>query len=390
MKTNNYTDDPISPKDLDTIRKFLGFEDTNFVNQAKFCHLDPKFDFQNIDLAHVDFSNCDLRGFNFAGADLRGAFGVNVTWEVDDPIFDGADTSDSMFSHRLVQEKYFREHPDDSDLVDRLSAEYWANVIVQVDDLLQAEKDRDRAEKIAAAIFDKHKDPTVRMNILLFMRITTENSQDHKDFIFDTLTRYWKDTAVTLSGLRALNVFYIDQRDAFNWFLKYLEHPNSDVRKTAFRGAVRSARFSEGIKQILAYIRTCADSAQRRAFVGSAAGTISSQVRSSLYNYVDQTYFDFEEILTQTSVSTWNAEEFRNFRSRNESLKIDAATDTFFHRRLNLIGKFGSRFGLYFKYQKKNGAPIIELGRTEVDVAKSLPPQTTASALHQTSLPQSS
>jgi hypothetical protein len=345
------------------MKKFLDYEDTNFVNQAKFCRLDPANDFQNLDLAQVDFSNCDLRGFNFSSADLRGAFGVNVIWDVDDPIFDGADTADSLFSHRLAQEKYFREHPEDSDLVDRLSREYWANVIVLVDNLLQAEKDKDRGTKIAAAIFDKHNDPTVRMNILLFMRITTENSRDHKIFIFDTLTRYWKDTPVTLSGLRALNVFYINDKDAFNWLLKYLEHPSADVRKTAFRGVVRSYRFAEGIRPIQLYIRTCDDSAQRRAFVGSAAAMISTQVRSALYNYGDQSYFDFEELLNESSVSAWNEEEFRSFRVRNENMKIDAVRETFFHRRLNLIGKFGSRFGFYFKYQKRPGMPIIELGR---------------------------
>jgi uncharacterized protein YjbI with pentapeptide repeats len=107
----------LGSNELETIKRVLNFEDTNFVNQARSCGLDPATDFQNLDLSDVDFSNCDLRGFNFSGADLRGSFGANVIWEVDDPIFKGAETSNSLFSYRLSDEQYFRDtgwSPDDT------------------------------------------------------------------------------------------------------------------------------------------------------------------------------------------------------------------------------------------------------------------------------------
>jgi uncharacterized protein YjbI with pentapeptide repeats len=117
LKTTNYTDDLLGPKQLETIKRLLNLEDTNFVDQVRFCGLDPATDFQNLDLSDVNFSNCDLRGFNFSGADLRGSFGVNVIWEVDDPIFKGAEIADSLFSYRLSDEQDFRDtgwSPDDT------------------------------------------------------------------------------------------------------------------------------------------------------------------------------------------------------------------------------------------------------------------------------------
>lgn len=374
MRTTDYIDDPISRDYLERIPQLLDLEDTNFVTLAKFCGLDPAVDFQNLDLGEVDFSDCDLRGFNFSGSDLRGCYGVNVRWEVDDPIFDGADIDDSMFAHQLAQAKYFQDNPDELEVVDRLSTDYWANVIIRVDELLQ-DRASDRGARIARALFDKSRDASVRMNILLFMRVTTRQSSEHKAFIFDILSQYAHDVSVILICLRAMNVFYVNDRTAFSWLLKFLAHSDGEIRRTAFSGIVRSRRFMEGIQQAKTYVVAHGDSPQRRAFVGAAAGGINSRVKSALYNWQNKCYYDFRETLTPMSVLSWNEEEFRLFKiGRNTSAiyeKVERdgqdplARKTFFMRKLNLIGKFGERYGLFFKYQQTAKAPIIELGRAD-------------------------
>ncbi|WP_439402598.1 pentapeptide repeat-containing protein [Bradyrhizobium sp. DASA03068] len=369
MKTTDYTDDPISREYLERIPRLLDLEDTNFVNQAKFCGLDPATDFQNLDLCEVDFSDCDLRGFNFSGSDLRGCYGVNVRWEVDDPIFDGADTDDSLFSHRLGQEGYFQDHPEELDVVNRLSVDYWANVIIRVEELLQ-DKASDRGAMIARALFDKSTDPTVRMNILLFMKVTTEHSRDHKLFIFDILSGYKNDPTVTLAAIRALNVFYGDERDAFNWLIKCLNHPSREVRRTAFLGALRSGRIKEGLNQIMSYVREHADSAQRRAFVGVTSRLISSLVNSAVYNWRDKCFYDYHQVLSTSDVMAWNPEEFRSFEGRHTRKASGLLVKAFLKRRLNLIGKFGERYGFFFRYQEKANGPILVLGGSEVELSE--------------------
>ncbi|AMA60128.1 pentapeptide repeat-containing protein [Bradyrhizobium sp. CCGE-LA001] len=371
MKTTDYTDDPISREYLKRIPQLLDLEDTNFVTQAKFCGLDPAEDFQNLDLGEVDFSNCDLRGFNFSGSDLRGCYGVNVRWEVDDPIFDGADTDDSLFSHRLTQERYFQEHPDELEVVDRLSIDYWANVIIRVEEFLQ-DKASDRGAMIARALFDRSRDPTVRMNILLFMKVTTEHSRDHKLFIFDILSGYESDPTVTLAAVRALNVFYGDDRDAFNWLLKYLDHSSREVRRAAFLGALRSDRIKDGLPRIISYVKDQADSAQRRAFVGVASRLISSQINSAVYNWRDKCFYDFHDVLSTSDVLAWNNEEFRLFEGRHTKQAAGVLVKTFLKRRLNLIGKFGERYGFHFRYQEKPNGPVVVLGAKDVQLAESL------------------
>ncbi|MHB0784400.1 pentapeptide repeat-containing protein [Bradyrhizobium sp. 5.13L] len=374
MKTTDYTDDPINPAYLDRIPRLLDLEDTNFVNQAKFCGLDPATDFQNLDLCDVDFSDCDLRGFNFSGSDLRGSYGVNVRWEVDDPIFDGADTDDSIFAHRLAQANYFQQNPDELEVVDRLSTDYWANVIIRVDELLQ-DRASDRGAQIARALFDRSKDASVRMNILLFMRVTTTQSSQHKVFIFDILSQYTHDVSVILVCLRAMNVFYVHDRTAFSWLLRFLAHPDGEIRRIAFRGIVRSRRFMEGIEQARSYVVARGDSPQRRAFVGAAAAGINSRVESAVYNWRNKCFYDFLETLTPLSVLSWDEEEFRRFKvgrnsgATSEKAERDdqdaSAQKAFFMRRLNLIGKFGKRYRLFFKYQQTARSPIVELGRAD-------------------------
>ncbi|NPV19376.1 pentapeptide repeat-containing protein [Bradyrhizobium aeschynomenes] len=391
MKTISYVDEPISRDNLEKIEQLLKFDETNFVRLTKLCNLDRATDFQNLDLTDVDFSNCDLRGYNFSGADLRGAVGVNVIWEIGDPILDNADTSDSLFTHELEQHKYFREHPSDLALVNRLSTDYWANTIIRIDDLLRSTGDKSRSATIARAVFGKHKDPSARSNILLFMRSAVQNSEAHKNFISNILAGSWNNPEISLSGLSAMIAAYGHSRETFNWLLKYLGHPDKKIQKTVFFALLRSSKFPSAFKEIRSYVKNCDDSVMRRAFVGRSTEIVSEDAKSALYNFRDRVFFDFTEILNQSLlIETWSPKEFarfieltepgttkpidrRHLINRNKSMeeileaerireaKLARLEEAFLKRRLDAICEFGQRTELFLKYD--TGSKRVELGR---------------------------
>lgn len=392
MKRTSHVDDPISDNDSEKLQRLLEFDDTNFVRQAKLCGLDPATDFQNLDLADVDFSNCDLRGFNFSGADLRGTVGVNVTWELGDPILDNADTSESLFTHELEQQKYFQQHPDDLALVERLSTDYWANAIVTVDNLLHSRGDKTRSAMIAFAVFAKHKDPSARTNILLVMRSVLENSNAHKNFVSNILARSWNDTSLSLSCLRAMIAAYGTSRDTLNWLLKYLDHPDKGIQKTVFFALIGSTKFQSVFNDLRSYVRSCDDVVQRRAFVGKSTEMIGQGARSALYNFRDRNFFDFREILDRKLlIETWNPREFVHFMEitdpgakplsweyfsnegrfdaeileakKIQEAKLARVQVAFLALRLDAIRKFGQRTEIYLRYD--NGSKIAELGHND-------------------------
>jgi hypothetical protein len=368
LKTTSHTDDPIRKEDSELIRELLEFDDTNFVKQAKICRLDPAADFQQLDLTDVDFSNCDLRGFDFSGSDLRGAFGVNVTWEIGNPVLDGADTSDSLFTHQLEQQNYFRDHPDDLALVERLSTDYWANAIVRVDDLLQSAPDKARAARISHAVFARHKDPSVRTNILLFMRSASGSASEHKHFISHLLAKSWNNASLTLSCLNALIAFYGNSRDTLNWLLKYLSYPDHRIRKTAFFALLDSSKFQTGFKEIRSYAMSCDDRIQRRAFVGRSAKMVGHGAEAALYNYKEGNFLDFRTILDRPLlVDTWSPRGFADFRERarvnNRHVPIEVLQEEYFQLRLDSICRFGRRSEVYFRFS--TGSDLVELGKND-------------------------
>lgn len=369
MKTKSHTDDPISKDDLKTICELLEFDDTNFVEQAKLCKLDPAVDFQQLELGNIDFSNCDLRGFNFSGADLRGAFGVNVTWEMGDPVLDGADTSDSLFTHELEQQNYFRDHPDDLALVERLSTDYWANAIVRVDDLLQSAREKSRATRISHAVFAKHRDQSVRTNILLLMRSASTSASEHKHFIYHLLSRSWNNAEQTLSCLNALIALSGSSRHSFNWLLKYLSYPEERVRKAVFFALIKSPNFDLGFKEIRTYVIGCDDRVQRRAFVGRSAKMVGHGAEVALYNYQEGNFLDFHTLLDRPLlISTRNPRAFADIveraRSQNDHVEIEVLQQQYFLFRLEAIRKYGQISGVYFRYNTGSDS-IVELGNND-------------------------
>lgn len=369
MKTRSHTDDLISKDDRRTISDLLEFDNNNFVEQAKLCKLDPGTDFQQLDLADVDFSNCDLRGFNFSGSDLRGAFGVNVTWEIGNPVLDGADTSDSLFSHELEQQKYFREHPDDLALVERLSTDYWANAISHVADLLQSARGGNRAAMIAHAVFAKHKNGSVRTNILLLMRSIAASSSEHRSFIFHLLSRSWNDPVQTLSCINALKSSYGKSRHAFNLLLKYLTYPEAKIRKSVFFALLGSPHFKFGFKEIRSYVLNCDDHLQRRAFVGASGRVFGRGSDGALYDYRAGNFIDFREVLSpQMLVDTQNPRAFAAFvhqaREQKSRASLGILQVEFSSVRFATIRHYARVSGVNFKYDGGNGKVIV-VGRDD-------------------------
>lgn len=358
MKAIDYTDDLFPPHIAQLARHILACEDTNFVNLAKLSEADPKTDFRHLNLSFVDFSNCDLSDFDFTGADLRGAYGTNVKWVIGSPILDKADTSDSLFSHALSQHQYFSDHPDDLEMTQRLSGDYWANTVLQVERLLQQDQGNGSGMKIARAVFDNSKDPSVRTNVLLFMNIVIDNSNEHKAFIYNTLSRYSNDVSVTLSGIRALSAFYASHKDTFNWLIKFLSHENPLVRSAAFVGITSSNKFMDGIAEITTYILHCNDHSHRRSFLGRAAGSLGRQYQHAVYNWSAKRYFDFGETISEDIVRAWDDRDFHEFRMQNYKLKLEIATKVYRARRIARIVRVGKTFGVSFKFDEKIKAEI--------------------------------
>jgi Pentapeptide repeats (8 copies) len=353
LKTISYRDDQLPPDTIHLTNCLLQSDIKNFVAQAAISRLNPKTDFRRLDLSFADFSDCDLREFDFTGSDLRGAYGTNVKWSIGEPILKGADTSNSLFSHELSQHQYFDDHPDDLDVAQRLSADYWANTVLEVERLLQKDRGKGSGMKIARAVFDNSKDASVRTNVLLFMNIVIDNSNEHKEFIYNTLSRYSKDISVTLSCIRALSAFYASHKDAFNWLIKFLSHENQFVRSAAFAGISGSSRYMEGVADITNYIVGCQEQPHRRNFVGRVAGSLGRRYQHAVYNWSAKRYFDFNEIITEEDIRAWEERDFYEFRMEHYKLKVEAATKVYRARRIACIHRVGRAFGLSFKFDKK-------------------------------------
>lgn len=349
MKTVDYGDEFASPEIVNRVASLVDVDETNFVLLARRLTLDPAHDFQNGDLRDVDFSDCNLDGFDFSGADLRGATGVNVTGK---PVLEGADVSDSLFEYQVGQERYFADNPDDRETVDRIAAEYWANAILSVERLIQSRADGS-GTKIAAAIFDKTKDSTVRTNILLFMRLSSESSQDHKSFIGNMLAKHSDDISVLLAGVRALTAFYASHRDGFRWLLKFLNHKNPLVRSAAFRGVVNSKRLPEAIPDVVKYVLSTTQPEHRRAFVGRVSRLLGLKYARAAFDYRENRFIDFREEITMETLRKCDPDDYQKFSDQQQSeLKAEIIRQLYERRRLAHLEAISRQYGFSFCYDK--------------------------------------
>lgn len=283
------------------IKAFSKFEDSNFVRQVEFLGFDPLVDLRNIDLRGVDFSNCNLTGYDFSGSNLRGCIGVGTTWSPDTVNFNGADVDQSIFAHDLSQAAFFKDNPQYFETVERISGDYWANAISSLATILADDRNRDAGVQIAQAVFHRLNNLTVRTDALLMMR-GIAGKKEHRDFIYNLLSRYSDSPNILLAAVRALASFYRRERPAFEWFLRFLNHENQFVAGAAFEAAMSSPFFTIDNETVRNFVVNNGSGAHRKAYVGRIAYMENRKVYSILYDWKSSNFFDFKVRLTRVAL----------------------------------------------------------------------------------------
>jgi hypothetical protein len=228
---------------------------------------------------------------------LRGCVGIGVVWDAS-TIFTDADAEGSLFAYDIEKAGYFESHPEDRETVRRLTGEIWTNAILGVERLLQTDKGKGSSLKIAHAVFDETQSTVVRSNVLAFMRIATDNTADHKSFIFNIFAKFADEPSIVIAGIRTLSAFYKDDIGVFNWLKTFLESPNPHMRREAFKGLIASKQFMRAVSSLREYAVDSGDSLTRRAFLGRLAETAGpSYVRAATDSEVSN-FLDFAQPIT--------------------------------------------------------------------------------------------
>jgi hypothetical protein len=315
LKIDNSSDDLVSEDVIDAAHRFLMFESTNFSEQLEFLQLDPSNDLRHADLSYVDFSNSDLRGFDFTGANLQGAIGVDVQWDAT-TIFSQADTSDSLFTYYIGKKQFFEAHPEYEERVERLKNEHWANAILTIEAMLRADRNTGDALKIARAVFDETKSTMVRSELLLYMSLGVETKEDHKAFIYNTLSRFAVQPSILRSGIRTLRSLYVNDRDAFNVMARFIGHPDEKVSQEAAVGVLSSAQFIHAPSEVKNALLSSASSLTRRAFVGRVAKAEFRQFAEILRDNDVASFIDFSEPISNEKIQRMASKSLMNTNLR--------------------------------------------------------------------------
>jgi hypothetical protein len=280
----------------------------SFSEQVVFLGLDPKHDLRHSDLSYIDLSNSDVRGFDFAGANLHGATGVNVRWDSTTGLTD-ADTSDSLFAYSVDKQRFFNANPHLAERVGLLANDYWANTIIRVAEMLQSSKHRDESLRVARAVFEDSKDPTVRSDLLSHM-INVTNVNDHKTFIYHLLSRASQDPTILRPALNALKSFYLNDLDAFNMMLKYLSHPDKPIQNFALSGIIRSAHFFRAFAEVRDLVLHSNNPMMRRTLVGRIARTELMRGAPLLEDDTVINYVDFRDRISLEKLKAMSRRSF--------------------------------------------------------------------------------
>jgi hypothetical protein len=348
----NYEQPLISAEYQSLIRAFAKFEDTNFVKQVEFLGFDPKNDLMNLDLRGVDFSNCNLTGYNFSNSNLRGSFGVGTTWSPDTVNFEGADVDQSIFAHDLHQREFFKENPQHYETVERIASDYWVNTIFSVERLLSNAESDDAAVHIAHEVFHRVKNVSVRTDALLSLR-RIAGREEHKEFIYSVFAKNSDDPGTILSALRNLSSMYRRDRSAFDWFIRFLKHPNQSVAQAAFEGVYMSPYLIPIAPDVLMFATGRADELNRKQFVRRVAALEQNNNTAALINWRTGEFYDFKR---EISMETLRRSADANMREteRAQGIKFAArsknvADDA--ERWAGQILEFGARHSIPFKVE---------------------------------------
>lgn len=258
---------------------------------------------------------------------------------------------------------------DRSHIIMPLSSEHWANTILSVERLLRSDAGSGYGLRIARAVFERARDSSVRGNILLFMRIASDDPEDHRAFIFNMLNRNAADVSLVMSGIHALNTFYLHQKTAYHLLVRFLSHPSHLVADLACQGVLKSERFGEAVPQVLSYIRKCTIADYRSAFVGRASQLLGNTVQDALYDYSSKRYFDFKKPVSERAIRDWDETKFERFFALHRRPEIDAredrsdAEDQALLLRLQRLARFSRHYNLPFLLEitRKNTTSIVPL-----------------------------
>jgi hypothetical protein len=237
--------------------------------------------------------------------------------------FRDADVSNSVFAYSLAKQKFFSEHPEHAERVERLKNEHWANAILMVEAMLRADvKTRSGdALKIARAVFDETKSLTVRSEILLYMGLGTETKEEHKAFIYNTLRNFRSEPSILRSCLRALRSLYTDDKDTFNLMARYVVHSDEKVSQEAAVGVLYSQHFSSASDNVKDMLVSAGSALARRAYIGRIAKAEFKNSAEILLDDVLSNYVDFAEPISNIKIEKMARRSFQNPRLRGISAK---------------------------------------------------------------------
>ena len=302
MKTSIELNEVVTQNVFNLVARYLEFDGEHFNAHVEFLGLDPSHDFRFADLAGLDFSGADLRGFDFTGADLRGVTGANVEWDKT-TILDGADTSDSLFAHRLRRSKFLSGNPTVAKRIDKLLKEHWTNTILGVEKVLNDEKYL-YGTKIAQAVFDDTDDIVVRSNVLLFMRLTSDSGEEHREFIFNIIARHGSEVNVVRAALRALAALYPDNKASLNVFKAYLAHEDWTIRKEALGGIINSVHLPNMLSDIFPYLSGSTNGLFRREVLARIAQRAGADYIVACWDTDVSNALDYEEPITERKLQS--------------------------------------------------------------------------------------
>jgi hypothetical protein len=255
-----------------------------------------------------------------------------------------------LFAHEIRQNQFFQAFPEHYETAQRIAGDYWPNAILNVEQLLRETVSKDASIRIAYAVFERTKDATVRTNLLLFMNLAIQNASEHKEFIYSIVGRYSREPSVLISALRTLRSLYVDEADTFNWFIRYLTHPDGNVAREAFNGAVSSRLFASRLDSINEYAMTRASKRARQIHLSKVARLVSPRTLQAVYDWSKGAYLDFEEPITMKELKK-NADSMLREREKFESFKSND--------RAHLIESLATAWqrDIYF-LAKKYGLPL--------------------------------
>jgi hypothetical protein len=297
LKNNVGLDELVTPDVFNLAARYLEFDGANFNEHVEFLGLDPKNAFRFADLAGVDFSGANLRGFNLTGADLRGATGANVEWD-ETTILMGANTGDSLFAYRLQHDRFLAENPAVAKRINMLLNEYWTHAILGVEKLLNDRK-YPYGKMVAQAVFDETKDMVVRSNVLLFMRLATDSSEEHRQFIFNIIARHGSEVSVVRAALRALAALYPNNRGVLNIFKAYIGHEDEIIHNEALSAIIKSRHLVSMVHDIIPHLTGSKNGFRRRTMLARIAQTAGADYIAACWDTDIANALDYEEPISE-------------------------------------------------------------------------------------------